>query len=178
MQFDWVCLFKRLFGVKVTVTRLSFSLSARIEFLLCRMWTFEAIWLVFFFVNCLRFSLQVMSAQAEGRLIEMFGAGTAAIVSPVGNIYYNDKLNSIPVDASPTAVSQRYVGASLFLVRGCVTIKANRCVLTYFLDCWVEQDNESPFLGFSSITLRRIQLKIVNWGLVLKFQFFLGFQNS
>jgi hypothetical protein len=49
-----------------------------------------------------------MSAQAEGRLIEMFGAGTAAIVSPVGNIYYNDKLNPIPVDASPTAVSQRY----------------------------------------------------------------------
>lgn len=50
---------------------------------------------------------EVMSAQAEGRLIEMFGAGTAAIVSPVGNIYYNDKLNPIPVDASPTAVSQR-----------------------------------------------------------------------
>ena len=49
-----------------------------------------------------------MSAQAEGRLIEMFGAGTAAIVSPVGNIYYNDKLNPIPVDASATAVSQRY----------------------------------------------------------------------
>ena len=48
-----------------------------------------------------------MSAQSEGRLIEMFGAGTAAVVSPVGNIYYNDKLNPIPVDASPNALSQR-----------------------------------------------------------------------
>ena len=49
-----------------------------------------------------------MSAQSEGRLIEIFGAGTAAIVSPVGNIYYEDKLNPIPVDASPNAVSQRW----------------------------------------------------------------------
>jgi hypothetical protein len=29
-----------------------------------------------------------MTAQSEGRLIEMFGAGTAAIVSPVGNAFY------------------------------------------------------------------------------------------
>jgi hypothetical protein len=49
-----------------------------------------------------------MSAQAEGRLIEMFGAGTSAIVCPIGNIYYNDKLNPIPVDESPTSIFQRY----------------------------------------------------------------------
>jgi hypothetical protein len=48
-----------------------------------------------------------MTAQAEGRLIEMFGAGTAAIVSPVGNIFYGDKLNAIPVDVSDNAVSKR-----------------------------------------------------------------------
>ena len=48
-----------------------------------------------------------MSAQSEGRLIEMFGAGTAAIVSPVGNIFYEDKLNAIPVDSTDNAVSKR-----------------------------------------------------------------------
>ena len=50
-----------------------------------------------------------MAAQSEGRLIEMFGAGTAAIVSPVGNIYYDGKLNAIPVDSSESAVSKRFV---------------------------------------------------------------------
>lgn len=50
---------------------------------------------------------EVMKAQSEGKLIEMFGAGTAAIVSPVGNIYYDGKLRPIPVDASENAVSQR-----------------------------------------------------------------------
>jgi branched-chain amino acid aminotransferase len=53
------------------------------------------------------FLFQLMSAQSEGRLLEMFGAGTAAIVSPVGNVYYGDRLNPIPVDASDNAVSKR-----------------------------------------------------------------------
>ena len=49
----------------------------------------------------------MMAAKSEGRLIEMFGAGTAAIVSPVGNIFYDNKLNSIPVDSSDSSVSKR-----------------------------------------------------------------------
>jgi len=48
-----------------------------------------------------------MAAVDEGRLVEMFGAGTAAIVSPVGNIFYEDKLRPIPLDSSPTSLSKR-----------------------------------------------------------------------
>ncbi len=48
-----------------------------------------------------------MAAINEGRLIEMFGAGTAAIVSPVGNIYYEDQLRPIPLDSSETSLSKR-----------------------------------------------------------------------
>ena len=32
--------------------------------------------------------LEVLNAKKEGRLIEMFGTGTAAIISPVGSIMY------------------------------------------------------------------------------------------
>ena len=31
---------------------------------------------------------EILKARDEGRLIEMFGTGTAAIVSPVGSINY------------------------------------------------------------------------------------------
>ena len=36
---------------------------------------------------------EVLKALDEGRLIEAFGSGTAAIVSPVKGIKYNDKVN-------------------------------------------------------------------------------------
>ena len=39
----------------------------------------------------------------------MFGTGTAAIVSPVGNILYKDKMQSIPNSDDEKAVSQRFV---------------------------------------------------------------------
>ena len=39
----------------------------------------------------------------------MFGTGTAAIVSPVGNILYKDKMQSIPNFDDEKAVSQRFV---------------------------------------------------------------------
>jgi len=39
---------------------------------------------------------EVMAAQAEGRLVEMFGAGTAAVVSPVGGLHYQGALHTIP----------------------------------------------------------------------------------
>ena len=34
-----------------------------------------------------------MEAKAENRLIEMFGAGTACVVSPFGSILYEDKVS-------------------------------------------------------------------------------------
>lgn len=48
-----------------------------------------------------------MTAINNGKFVEMFGAGTAAIVSPVGNIYYDGSLKPIPVDLSENAISQR-----------------------------------------------------------------------
>jgi branched-chain amino acid aminotransferase len=39
---------------------------------------------------------ELMEAKSEGRLLEMFGSGTAAIVSPIGGIYYEGKMESIP----------------------------------------------------------------------------------
>ena len=53
--------------------------------------------------------LKVLKAKEEGRLVEMFGTGTAAIVSPVGNILYHDKMQSIPHSDDEKAVSRRYV---------------------------------------------------------------------
>ena len=37
----------------------------------------------------------VLSASKEGRLMEVFGTGTAAVISPVGAIRHNDILISI-----------------------------------------------------------------------------------
>jgi len=47
---------------------------------------------------------EVMAAQSEGRLVEMFGAGTAAVVSPVGGLHYNGELHPIPTPQDGLAV--------------------------------------------------------------------------
>merc|ERR1711981_1222960 len=39
--------------------------------------------------------LSLLNARNEGRLVEMFGTGTAATIVPIGNIMYKDKLYSI-----------------------------------------------------------------------------------
>merc|ERR1711915_113240 len=39
---------------------------------------------------------EVIEARNEGRLIEMFGSGTAAVVSPVGGLHYQGEMVSIP----------------------------------------------------------------------------------
>jgi len=39
---------------------------------------------------------EVMTALEEGNLVEMFGSGTAAVVSPVGGLHYRNKLREIP----------------------------------------------------------------------------------
>ena len=37
-----------------------------------------------------------MEAKTDGRLLEFFGAGTAAVVSPIGGIYYQGQMQTIP----------------------------------------------------------------------------------
>lgn len=43
---------------------------------------------------------EVFEAGRAGRLIEAFGAGTAAIVSPIESITYKDEECKVPIDAS------------------------------------------------------------------------------
>jgi len=50
---------------------------------------------------------ELLKAKDEGRLVEMFGTGTAAIVSPVGNILYKDTMQAIPNSDDESMVSQR-----------------------------------------------------------------------
>lgn len=52
-----------------------------------------------FKVSVRNFKIQEMiKAVEEGRLIEAFGAGTAAIVSPVKSFNYKDVVYQIPID--------------------------------------------------------------------------------
>ena len=59
---------------------------------------------------------EVLNSAENGTLIEMFGTGTVATVSPIANIFYNGKMRAIPVpDASlarklSTALSDIYYG--------------------------------------------------------------------
>ena len=39
---------------------------------------------------------EVMAGLEDGRLVEMFGTGTAGVVSPVGGLYYKGKLHRVP----------------------------------------------------------------------------------
>ena len=39
---------------------------------------------------------EVMKALSEGRLLEMFGSGTAAVVSPVGGLHYEGEMHQLP----------------------------------------------------------------------------------
>jgi len=47
---------------------------------------------------------EVMSAHAEGNLLEMFGSGTAAVVSPVGGLHYQGRMVSLPTPEQGLAV--------------------------------------------------------------------------
>jgi len=55
---------------------------------------------------------EVIDAIESGRMIEAFGTGTAAVVSPVNNIHFLDKDYAIPLDSSdPTAKIGKLTGA-------------------------------------------------------------------
>ena len=43
---------------------------------------------------------EVLNGAEDGTLLEMFGTGTAAIISPVGNILYDGKMRALPADHS------------------------------------------------------------------------------
>jgi len=47
---------------------------------------------------------EVMQANEDGRLMEMFGSGTAAVVSPVGALHYNGQLHKLPTPENGLAV--------------------------------------------------------------------------
>jgi len=46
---------------------------------------------------------ELVSAHGEGRLVEMFGSGTAAVVSPVGGLHYQGEMINIPTPADGLA---------------------------------------------------------------------------
>ena len=48
---------------------------------------------------------EVMTALNDGRLLEMFGSGTAAVVSPVGGLHYQGSLVNIPTPEQGLAVT-------------------------------------------------------------------------
>ena len=47
---------------------------------------------------------EVMAAHSEDRLVEMFGSGTAAVVSPVGGLHYEGQMVRIPTPEDGLAV--------------------------------------------------------------------------
>jgi len=50
---------------------------------------------------------EVLEGAKTGSLLEMFGTGTAAIVSPVGNILYDGEMKALPVPDEDKSLAQR-----------------------------------------------------------------------
>ena len=50
---------------------------------------------------------EIINGAQDGTLVEMFGTGTAAIVSPVGNIFYRGKMVPLPVPAEDVSFAHR-----------------------------------------------------------------------
>lgn len=46
---------------------------------------------------------ELLDFHAEGRLLEMFGSGTAAVVSPVGGLFYQGRMHKIPTPSEGVA---------------------------------------------------------------------------
>ena len=47
---------------------------------------------------------ELLAASKEGRLLEMFGSGTAAVVSPVGGLHYQGRMVRLPTPEQGLAV--------------------------------------------------------------------------
>ena len=50
---------------------------------------------------------ELLNSAKDGTLLEMFGTGTAAIVTPVGNIYYDGIMNPLPTPKADKSLAQR-----------------------------------------------------------------------
>ena len=50
---------------------------------------------------------EILNAAQDGTLVEMFGTGTAAIVTPVGNIFYDGIMNPLPMPEADKSLAQR-----------------------------------------------------------------------
>jgi len=50
---------------------------------------------------------ELLNRAKDGTLLEMFGTGTAAIVTPVGNIYYDGIMNPLPIPKAEKSFAQR-----------------------------------------------------------------------
>ena len=50
---------------------------------------------------------QVADANRSGRILEVFGAGTAAVVSPIGGVYYEGEMHRFPTPGKDSSLSQR-----------------------------------------------------------------------
>ena len=50
---------------------------------------------------------EILNGARDGTLVEMFGTGTAAIVSPIGNIFYRGKMVPLPVPAENVSFAHR-----------------------------------------------------------------------
>ena len=50
---------------------------------------------------------EILNGAQDGTLVEMFGTGTAAIVSPVGNIFYDGVMKPLPVPEADKSFAQR-----------------------------------------------------------------------
>ena len=53
---------------------------------------------------------EVFKANESGKLVEVFGSGTAAVISPVGEIRYGDKVVSIG-DGTPGETAMKFYNA-------------------------------------------------------------------
>ena len=51
---------------------------------------------------------ELLKAQAEGRLEEVFGTGTAAVISPVGKLRYKDDVMTIGTGAIGEVTQKLY----------------------------------------------------------------------
>ncbi|CAL4135118.1 unnamed protein product [Meganyctiphanes norvegica] len=51
---------------------------------------------------------EIIQAESENRLLEVFGAGTAAVVTPVGEIHFKDQVIKIPTMDHDQPLNQRF----------------------------------------------------------------------
>lgn len=73
---------------------------------------------------------QISNAAKEGRLLELFGCGTAAIVSPIKKIRYDDIDIVVPLDPEdPTMQGFPFPCCLTFILAGPLARKFAKCIM-------------------------------------------------